>query len=174
MVPAEPGAQGWAGALGWVRSWVCTCAFWITWLHLAECGGDTGLRKGQQAGWGGQLGLWAGRPRKGCCQLEAAGAQRDEGSGPLGVKLTEHLALHHSGTPCRACSPQRPDPSTGKASRTCPGSCVVVTEQAAWLLRSRLRLAPLELRGERAVGCVPALWALRALLRPFPSPLSLL
>lgn len=167
VVPAEPGAQGWAGPLGWVRSWVCTCAFWVAWLHLAGCGGDRGLRKGQQAGWGGQLGLWAGRPRKGGCQLEAAGAWRDEGSGLLGGQAPRTPGTTPLTGPLVELVPR-------SAQTPRPGRLAGHAWAAAWLLRSRLWLAPQELRGERAVGCIPALWAARALLRPFPSPLSLL
>ena len=95
---------------------MCTCAFGVTWFHLAGCWDDTGLRKGQQAGWGGQPGLWAGRPQKGLCQLEAAGSHRDEGSGPLGGQAPKTPGTTPLMGPLAEPVPlQRPDPSTGKA-----------------------------------------------------------
>lgn len=134
-----------------MRPWVCTCAFGATWLHLAGCWGNTGLRKGQQAGWGGQPGLWAGRPQKGC-QLEARGPGGLRVLAHSGVKLPGHLAPHHSRDPLQSPppTPAAPRPTTGKAWEV-PGQLQ--------LSRSRLRPAPPELRQEPTEGGIPALWA---------------
>lgn len=144
---------------------MCTCAFGATWLHLAGCWGNTGLRKGQQAGWGGQPGLWARRPQKGCCQLEARGPGGLRVLAHSGVKLPGHLAPHHSRDPLQS-PPPRSTQTLHQEGLGGAWAAAVVTEQAA----ASASGAETGAHGRRHPSFVGA----RALLRPFLSPLLLL